>query len=160
VIDRRTFLAGTGVALLAAPLVGEAQEAKVPKIGVLSLDFPNDSLCVDALRRSLNVKTAKALGADNPAVAAGAGGSAHPVTSQGAAEAPPPSPQRNWQATRYLLLTVALLISPFGLPAAAGAQRWLLLEPPLDGTSDLGMVMDEAPLARWNRVGTYNTEGM
>jgi hypothetical protein len=36
VIDRRTFLAGTGAVLLAAPLAAEAQQArKVPHIGVL-----------------------------------------------------------------------------------------------------------------------------
>ena len=34
-----------------------------------------------------------------------------------------------------------------------------MLEPPLDGTSDLGQVLDEAPLAQWNRIGTYATEG-
>jgi len=53
-MDRRTFLAGAGAMLLAAPPVAETQEARVRKIGVLSLDFPNDSVCVDALRRSLN----------------------------------------------------------------------------------------------------------
>jgi ABC-type uncharacterized transport system substrate-binding protein len=53
-MDRRTFLAGAGVVLLAVPLVAESQDAKVPKIGVLSLDFPNNSVCVDALRRSLS----------------------------------------------------------------------------------------------------------
>jgi putative ABC transport system substrate-binding protein len=53
-MDRRAFVIGVGSGLLAAPLAAEAQEAKVPKIGVLSLDFPNDSVCVDALRRSLN----------------------------------------------------------------------------------------------------------
>jgi putative ABC transport system substrate-binding protein len=36
VMDRRTFLAGTGAVLLAAPLAAEAQRAKVPLIGVLS----------------------------------------------------------------------------------------------------------------------------
>jgi len=37
VIDRRTFLAGTGAVLLAAPLAAEAQQAdKVPRIGYLS----------------------------------------------------------------------------------------------------------------------------
>ena len=35
-IDRRTFLAGTGVVLLGAPLIGEAQSpSKVPRIGYL-----------------------------------------------------------------------------------------------------------------------------
>jgi putative ABC transport system substrate-binding protein len=41
VIDRRTFLAGTGAALLAAPLAAEAQPAgKVPRIGVLVVSEP------------------------------------------------------------------------------------------------------------------------
>ena len=40
--------------IFAAPLVGEAQQAKVPRIGVLSLDLPNTSECVNALRRGLN----------------------------------------------------------------------------------------------------------
>jgi putative tryptophan/tyrosine transport system substrate-binding protein len=53
-MDRRTFLAGTGVVLLAAPIVAVSQEARNLKIGVLSLDFPNNSMCVDALRRSLS----------------------------------------------------------------------------------------------------------
>src|SRR3989442_7686799 len=39
---------------LVVPLASEAQQAKVPRIGVLSLDFPNDSFCVDAVRRGLN----------------------------------------------------------------------------------------------------------
>jgi len=60
---------------------------------------------------------------------------------------------------RFLLIAVALLIAPFGSLATAGAQRWLLLEPPLDGASDPGKVLDEAPLARWNRIATYDTEG-
>jgi putative tryptophan/tyrosine transport system substrate-binding protein len=41
VIDRRTFLAGTGAVLLAAPVAAEAQKAaQVPKIGVLYLNTP------------------------------------------------------------------------------------------------------------------------
>src|SRR5260370_22043588 len=37
-MDRRTFLAGTGAVLLAAPLAAEAQQAaKVPRIGFLAL---------------------------------------------------------------------------------------------------------------------------
>jgi hypothetical protein len=41
VIDRRTFLAGTGAVLLAAPLVAEAQRpGKVYTLGILS---PNPS---------------------------------------------------------------------------------------------------------------------
>ena len=42
------------------------------------------------------------------------------------------------------MLVVALLIAPFGSRATASAQRWFLLEPPLNGTSDLGKVLDEA----------------
>jgi len=41
VIERRTFLAGTGAVLLAAPLAAEAQQAgKVYRIGVLSTTGP------------------------------------------------------------------------------------------------------------------------
>jgi putative tryptophan/tyrosine transport system substrate-binding protein len=41
VIDRRTFLAGTGAALLAAPLAARAQQAsKIPKIGLLNANTP------------------------------------------------------------------------------------------------------------------------
>jgi putative ABC transport system substrate-binding protein len=41
VIDRRTFLAGTGAVLLAAPLPGEAQPAgKVPRIALLFANTP------------------------------------------------------------------------------------------------------------------------
>jgi putative tryptophan/tyrosine transport system substrate-binding protein len=40
VIDRRTFLAGTGAVLVAAPLAAEAQQAaKVPRIGWLAINF-------------------------------------------------------------------------------------------------------------------------
>ena len=39
-MNRRTFLAGTGSVLLAAPLAAEAQQAaKVPRIGWLSLNL-------------------------------------------------------------------------------------------------------------------------
>lgn len=55
-------------------------------------------------------------------------------------------------------MAVALLIAPFGSLATASAQRWLLMEPPFDGTSDLGKVLDEAPLAQWNRIGRYDSE--
>jgi putative ABC transport system substrate-binding protein len=40
VIDRRTFLAGTGAVLLAAPLAAEAQQAKVYRVGLLSQSSP------------------------------------------------------------------------------------------------------------------------
>jgi putative ABC transport system substrate-binding protein len=53
VIDRRTFLAGTGAALLAAPLAAEAQQArKVPHIGVLQAGAPPEPL-VEAFREGL-----------------------------------------------------------------------------------------------------------
>jgi ABC-type uncharacterized transport system substrate-binding protein len=43
VIDRRTFLAGTGAVLLAAPLAVEAQQAgKVPRVGFLTAFSPSD----------------------------------------------------------------------------------------------------------------------
>jgi putative tryptophan/tyrosine transport system substrate-binding protein len=45
VIDRRTFLAGTGAVLLAAPLVGEAQPAgKTPRIAFIHSNAPEPSL--------------------------------------------------------------------------------------------------------------------
>ena len=34
-MDRRTFLAGTGAVLLAAPLAAEAQQARVYRVGVI-----------------------------------------------------------------------------------------------------------------------------
>jgi putative tryptophan/tyrosine transport system substrate-binding protein len=43
-MDRRTFLAGTGAVLLAAPVAAEAQPAgKVPRIGFLSPASPSDA---------------------------------------------------------------------------------------------------------------------
>jgi hypothetical protein len=59
---------------------------------------------------------------------------------------------------RYLVMVVALLIALLGTLAAASAQRWLLLEPPVDETSDRIKVLDEAPLAQWTRIGTYERE--
>jgi putative ABC transport system substrate-binding protein len=55
VIDRRTFLAGTGAVLLAAPLIGEAQQtAKVPRIGFLGLASASSfGKQVEALRAGL-----------------------------------------------------------------------------------------------------------
>ena len=50
----RAILFTLALGLLAAPLAADAQQAKVPKIGVLSLDSPRNSVCVDALRRGLN----------------------------------------------------------------------------------------------------------
>ena len=56
-------------------------------------------------------------------------------------------------------MVVVLLIGFVDALATASAQRWLLLEPPVEGTSELGKVLDEAPIAQWNRIGTYDTEG-
>ena len=52
-MSRRGFLVAIAAALLAAPLAAGAQAVKVPRIGVLSLDSPTNSVCVDALRRGL-----------------------------------------------------------------------------------------------------------
>jgi len=48
-MDRRTFLAGTGAVLLAAPLAAEAQQAaKVARIGFLAGNLTaNDSREID-----------------------------------------------------------------------------------------------------------------
>jgi len=56
-------------------------------------------------------------------------------------------------------MVLALIVGTFDTPATASAQKWLLLEPPVEGTSELGKVLDEAPLAQWNRIGRYDTEG-
>jgi putative ABC transport system substrate-binding protein len=55
VIDRRTFLAGTGAVLLAAPLAADAQQArKVPRIGFLGARAPSESSpLIDAFRQGL-----------------------------------------------------------------------------------------------------------
>ena len=54
-IDRRTFLVGTGAVLLAAPLAAEAQQAgKIPKIGYLSGFSPEyDNTWFAAFRQGL-----------------------------------------------------------------------------------------------------------
>jgi len=52
-LNRRAFVVGLAAAL-AAPRAAGAQQAKIPRIGVLSLDSPANSGCVDALRRDLN----------------------------------------------------------------------------------------------------------
>jgi putative ABC transport system substrate-binding protein len=51
VIDRRTFLTGTGAVLLAAPLAAEAQ--KVHRIGVLLFSTPTTDPQIEAFRRGL-----------------------------------------------------------------------------------------------------------
>jgi putative tryptophan/tyrosine transport system substrate-binding protein len=56
VIDRRTFLAGTGAVLLAAPLAAEAQQAgKVPRVGFLLPGSRSESVhrVVDEFRQGL-----------------------------------------------------------------------------------------------------------
>jgi putative tryptophan/tyrosine transport system substrate-binding protein len=55
VIDRRTFLAGTGAVLVAAPLAADAQQAgKVPRIGFLGTGTLSDtSPYLDAFRQGL-----------------------------------------------------------------------------------------------------------
>ena len=53
-MDRRTFLAGTGAVLLAAPLAGEAQQAtKVPRIGFLRVGSPPPSY-INPFRKGLS----------------------------------------------------------------------------------------------------------
>jgi putative ABC transport system substrate-binding protein len=54
-MDRRTFLAGTGAVLFAAPLAADAQQAgKVPRIGFLRATSPSDSPhLLDAFRQGL-----------------------------------------------------------------------------------------------------------
>jgi putative ABC transport system substrate-binding protein len=52
-MDRRTFLAGTGAVLLAAPLAAEAQPGPTPRVGVLSPGFPGPSRILDACRQGL-----------------------------------------------------------------------------------------------------------
>jgi putative ABC transport system substrate-binding protein len=54
VIDRRTFLAGTGAMLLAAPLAAEAQQAaKIPRIGYVGLNSGANPHLREAFRRGL-----------------------------------------------------------------------------------------------------------
>jgi len=53
VIDRRTFLAGTGAVLLAAPLAAEEQQAaKIARIGYLTINFASGHL-TEAFRQGL-----------------------------------------------------------------------------------------------------------
>jgi putative tryptophan/tyrosine transport system substrate-binding protein len=54
VIDRRTFLAGTGASLLAAPPAAEGQQAaKIPRIGFLSLNLAPNPHLREAFRQGL-----------------------------------------------------------------------------------------------------------
>jgi putative ABC transport system substrate-binding protein len=53
-MNRRRFLGTVSASLVAAPAVARAQTTKVPTIGVISLEFPNDdSGCVARFRRGL-----------------------------------------------------------------------------------------------------------
>src|ERR1700682_6519347 len=53
-MDRRTFLAGTGTVLVAAPLAAEAQQAaKVPRIGYLSTNLGVNPPLREAFRQGL-----------------------------------------------------------------------------------------------------------
>jgi putative ABC transport system substrate-binding protein len=54
VIDRRTFLAGTGAVLLAAPLAVEGQQKAMPVIGVLNTGSPGPSPFMAAFRQGLS----------------------------------------------------------------------------------------------------------
>src|SRR5262249_28904172 len=54
VMNRRTFLAGTGAVLLAGPIPAEAQRAaKTPRIGILGTNPPAASESVQAFRKGL-----------------------------------------------------------------------------------------------------------
>jgi ABC-type uncharacterized transport system substrate-binding protein len=54
VINRRTFLAGTGAVLLAAPLAAEAQPAaKIARIGYLAVNFAANPHLLDVFRQGL-----------------------------------------------------------------------------------------------------------
>ena len=58
-----------------------------------------------------------------------------------------------------VLMSVALLVAPFDVLAGEGAKGWYLLPPPVDETSNFGHgVLDQAPLTKWTRIGTYDTE--
>ncbi len=58
-----------------------------------------------------------------------------------------------------LWMTVALLIASVDALAGEGADRWHLLEPPVDETSNVVFgILAQAPLAQWKRIATYDTE--
>jgi len=54
-MDRRTFLAGTGAVLLAAPLAAEAQPGKVYRIGLFHIGLDHVPPSLDGLREGLTV---------------------------------------------------------------------------------------------------------
>ena len=57
-MDRRTFLAGTGAILLAAPLAAEAQQTRVHRVGVVHQGGAKDRAGVPVCRRlGKNVET-------------------------------------------------------------------------------------------------------
>jgi hypothetical protein len=56
------------------------------------------------------------------------------------------------------LLAVSLLLASSGTLGATSEQKWFLLEPPADETSDRVKVLDQVPLAQWKRVGVYQRE--
>ena len=62
------------------------------------------------------------------------------------------------RGVQSLSVAVPLLIALFAAVVSGGVNVWYLLEPPVDETSDLGKVLDQAPLRQWTRIGTYNTE--
>ena len=57
-----------------------------------------------------------------------------------------------------LLVTTGLLGVWAASVAGGAAQGWHLLEPPVDETVEHGRVLDDAPLARWTRIGTFASE--
>jgi putative ABC transport system substrate-binding protein len=52
-VDRRAFVAGT-LCLLAAPVATDAQQPKIPRIGVVAGGFPTDDACLEALRSGIH----------------------------------------------------------------------------------------------------------
>ena len=56
------------------------------------------------------------------------------------------------------LVATGLLGVSFAPAVGDAAQGWYLLEPPVDETVEQGRVLDDAPLSRWTRTGTFATE--
>jgi hypothetical protein len=57
------------------------------------------------------------------------------------------------------LMTVALAVVPLDALAGEATKDWYLLEPPVDETSNvLFGILNQAPLAQWKRIATYDTE--
>ncbi len=58
-----------------------------------------------------------------------------------------------------VLITGVSLIALFDPLAGERSQEWYLLEPPVDETSNVVFgIWNQAPLTRWNRIATYDTE--